>query len=255
MNLTTDQISIMLDMQDETNKLIDENWREKNHPYLRAAMMEAAEAIEHHGYKWWKKQECDLQQLQMELVDIWHFALSNYLVNYESLNKEFLPDFIRCRLEECRDEICKLSFNAYDRSLPNHYLSDCENVLEKLQLFIAFCALDSFNESLFLSILKDCEMTPQDLFTMYVGKNVLNKFRQKNGYKEGTYIKNWSTVPNCVSEDNQYLTEYIKVLDVKDKKFPEFLYSMLEQYYQTVKNAAIHQEECYINREQSKCKK
>jgi len=28
------------------------------------------------GHKWWKKQDCDMAQLRMELVDIWHFILS-----------------------------------------------------------------------------------------------------------------------------------------------------------------------------------
>ena len=30
------------------------------------------------------------------------------------------------------------------------------------------------------------------LYTLYVGKNILNKFRQDHGYKEGSYIKIWN---------------------------------------------------------------
>ena len=30
------------------------------------------------------------------------------------------------------------------------------------------------------------------LYKLYVGKNILNKFRQEHGYKEGTYIKIWN---------------------------------------------------------------
>ena len=30
-----------------------------------------------------------------------------------------------------------------------------------------------------------------DLLKLYRAKNVLNAFRQKNGYKQGTYVKIW----------------------------------------------------------------
>ena len=51
----------------------------------QAFVIEGAEAIEHHGWKWWKKQDCDLPQLQMEIIDIWHFLLSEILLQHEAL--------------------------------------------------------------------------------------------------------------------------------------------------------------------------
>jgi len=43
------------------------------------------------------------------------------------------------------------------------------------------------------------------LFEMYVAKNVLNKFRQDHGYKEGSYHKVWNG-----REDNEVLAEIIR---------------------------------------------
>src|SRR6185503_12709799 len=50
-------------------------------------------------------------------------------------------------------------------------------------------------------IILDFDM--QEVYQLYIGKNVLNEFRRINGYKEGTYIKDWSVV-GC-PEDNDYL--------------------------------------------------
>jgi hypothetical protein len=61
----------------------------------------------------------------------------------------------------------------------------------------------------------------EELFRMYKAKNILNIFRQHNGYKEGTYIKTWDGM-----EDNDYLlsvyeelngnkADLIKALEIK----------------------------------------
>lgn len=66
----------MLELQDGMNNKVNPDWVAANNNWYRAIQVEGVEAIEHHGWKWWKKQDCKLAQLQMELVDIWHFILS-----------------------------------------------------------------------------------------------------------------------------------------------------------------------------------
>jgi dimeric dUTPase (all-alpha-NTP-PPase superfamily) len=78
--LTKAQASTMFALQASMNAKIDPNWVESRYPYLLAVVIEGAEAIEHHGWKWWKKQDKDVAQLQMELIDIWHFMLSELLL-------------------------------------------------------------------------------------------------------------------------------------------------------------------------------
>lgn len=77
------QLNTMLNLQDKMNKKVNSEWLDAGYGYLRAAMIEAVEGIEHHGWKWWKAQQKDLPQLQMELVDIWHFALSAIIIEYK----------------------------------------------------------------------------------------------------------------------------------------------------------------------------
>ena len=74
------QAATMLKLQDHLNSMINPAWVTSGSRFLRAAFVESAEALEHHGWKWWKKQTIDLPQVQMELVDILHFYLSHTIV-------------------------------------------------------------------------------------------------------------------------------------------------------------------------------
>ena len=70
------QITQMLSMQNAMNSRVSETWRDNNYEWYRAIWVECAEMLDHHGWKWWKHQEIDVAQVQLELVDIFHFGLS-----------------------------------------------------------------------------------------------------------------------------------------------------------------------------------
>src|SRR6185503_11482509 len=77
---TAGMLRAMLELQDAMNRKINPGWLAAGYPFLRAVLVEAVEALDHYGWKWWKAQSPDLAQLRIELVDIWHFLLSEYLV-------------------------------------------------------------------------------------------------------------------------------------------------------------------------------
>ena len=64
------------------------------------------------------------------------------------------------------------------------------------------------------------------LYTGYVGKNVLNFFRQDHGYKDGTYHKLWGN-----KEDNEHLVDIVATLDVTAASFSEDLYERMQVVY------------------------
>jgi hypothetical protein len=66
-------------------------------------------------------------------------------------------------------------------------------------------------------------MSVSSLYDRYIVKNLLNKFRQEHGYKEGTYIKIWND-----KEDNVVMQ---KILNKKNEITPDALYSALEEAY------------------------
>jgi hypothetical protein len=64
------------------------------------------------------------------------------------------------------------------------------------------------------------------LYRMYVGKNVLNFFRQDHGYKDGSYIKVWDG-----REDNEHLSDILGGLDATAKDFADAVYQGLSRIY------------------------
>ena len=61
---------------------------------------------------------------------------------------------------------------------------------------------------------------------MYIGKNVLNFFRQDHGYKAGSYIKIWGG-----REDNEHLSDIVAALDVSSDSFADDVYQALSAAY------------------------
>ena len=72
-------LNTMVTMQEEHNLLVHAQWREQGFEFYRAMWVECAEMLDHFGWKWWKQQSPDIDQVKLELVDIWHFALSELM--------------------------------------------------------------------------------------------------------------------------------------------------------------------------------
>lgn len=218
--LREEQARSMLAMQAAMNRHIDPDWVNAAYPYLRAVVIEAAEAMEHHGWKWWKHQRCDLPQLQMEIIDIWHFLMSRLLLDHQGDEEAALSQLMA---EAARNTgTVSLRFDGRD------YQPASLSLLDKLQLLSATAAADRTEIPLFAAILEDCGMDWSELFRQYTGKNVLNGFRQDHGYKEGHYRKTWQG-----REDNEHLVELMDSLDVPAENFRDELYRALESRYQT----------------------
>jgi hypothetical protein len=71
------------------------------------------------------------------------------------------------------------------------------------------------------------QMDFETLYVGYVGKNVLNFFRQDNGYQDGSYHKQWGG-----KEDNEHLVEIVAQLDTSAATFKDDLYSQMQSTYQ-----------------------
>lgn len=198
----------MLRMQDKMNRKVHPEWIDQRFEWYRAIWIECGELIEHYGYKWWKKQEPDMDQVRLEAIDIWHFGMSAL----------FHPEK---DLEQLAQEMAtSLSDYSYGG----------QGVREATEALAEFClASKSFSVPLFWDLLNATEMSFDDLYQQYVGKNVLNFFRQDNGYKQGTYIKQWQG-----REDNEHLVDILNQLDSASSGFADEVYAALQQRYQSV---------------------
>ena len=79
------QLAAMAELQDALNVNVHPQWRDQGHAYYRAIWVECAELLDHYGWKWWKHQHTDLEQVKLEIVDIWHFGLSQLIFLYAVL--------------------------------------------------------------------------------------------------------------------------------------------------------------------------
>lgn len=216
MTISKTQLITMLELQDGMNSKVNPAWVAANNNWHRAIQVEGVEAIEHHGWKWWKKQECDLAQLRMELVDIWHFILS---ASIQSKNGD-----VARAMAEMQAEL-DLHHKSVQFDNQTYQLAQL-TLLEKLDLLVGLAAAKRSSLALFESLLHDCDMEWNDLFKQYLGKNVLNVFRQDHGYKVGTYIKIWDG-----REDNEHLVEVLEIADLGSINVRDELYSALKARY------------------------
>ena len=198
------QIQQMLSLQDAMNSKVSSTWRDNNYEWYRAIWVECAEMLDHHGWKWWKHQEIDVAQVQLELVDIFHFGLSLRLMTGASVN-------------EISQELAKELTQGSDES-------DFKIALENLAA--AAVANKEFNALALADCMRLMDMDLNELFRQYVGKNTLNFFRQDHGYKQGSYIKIWHG-----EEDNEVLAQLVNQLDASASDFQQQLYAALEAKY------------------------
>ncbi|WP_188151217.1 dUTP diphosphatase [Teredinibacter waterburyi] len=202
------QLITMLQLQEAMNLKVNADWREQGFEWYRAIWVECAELMDHYGWKWWKQQTPDTDQVVLELIDIWHFGLSLMLL-------EVKPDL--AGYSKIASEIApQLHHDETDLD----FKQDLEAFTETTLRTKAF-SIPEFNR-----LMLGVGLTFDQLFSRYVGKNVLNIFRQEHGYKEGSYSKIWSG-----REDNEHLIEAIDSLDQSRPDLQQALYSELEARY------------------------
>ena len=205
----------MLELQDSMNRKINPDWLHKGHAWLRAVMVEATEALEHYGWKWWKKQSPDMVQLRIEMIDIWHFVLSEYLV--------------RGRGDKAATAATMTQAWAADGTVAfdgRQYDIAALELREQLELLTALSAVRRLHLPLVAALFEACDLAPDALFRDYVSKNVLNHFRQDRGYKSGAYKKFWDG-----AEDNVHMAEILGTLTHVGAQLPDALYQTLARRY------------------------
>jgi dimeric dUTPase (all-alpha-NTP-PPase superfamily) len=198
------QILTMLQLQDSMNTRVNATWRLQGYDWYRAIWVECAELMDHYGWKWWKKQQPDWEQVKLELIDIWHFGLSDLLMQHE--DADALAEKLATALRE--------SYVAQD------FRVALENFVQST------LNMRAFDLAGFAHLMVAAELTFDDLYRGYVGKNVLNFFRQDHGYQDGSYIKNWNG-----REDNEHLVELMAELDISRATFKDDLYRALTMRY------------------------
>jgi len=223
-----DKILLMLQLQAQLNDATNgEEWTKgttkngKEINWKRCIYMECAEMIDSFSWKHWKSihQEPDWDNLQIEVVDVWHFIISLAIENY--------AQNFRGGIEDLAIHISQLdSFMKLD--VKNESFDTQKNVIQKVEtMMLLTLQKENINiEELireFFDLVLMSGLDLETLYRLYVGKNILNQFRQDNGYKEGTYVKEWSG-----QEDNVVMK---KLWEEDANLKPDSLYKELTKLY------------------------
>jgi dimeric dUTPase (all-alpha-NTP-PPase superfamily) len=222
-----DKILQMLKLQQQLNDATNgEGWENgitKNGKVIdwkRCTYLECAELIESYPWKHWKNidAEPDYANIKIEAVDIWHFIMSQGLEDYKIKNLG--------NIETLAADINTLpNFASFDAKIhpteKNHY----EQIATVEELMKAIFCNESTTKMMesFIDVAIQSGLNLDALYELYVGKNILNQFRQDHGYKEGTYIKLWNG-----KEDNVIMQG---ILDKENTISPDELYQRLKEAY------------------------
>lgn len=222
-------MATMLAMQHEANRIVHPQWWAQGYNYSRAVWAELAELIDHWGWKWWTKQESNIPQCRLELVDAWHSILSGFL-RRRAMFEESGVDFDRL----AERLAAPLSFEIEDRA--KHGCGHLDLLSEVDGLASAYASLAQTGGDpdhpgqketclrLFARVMACLPMEWDELYAGYVGKNALNAYRQENGYREGAYVKVWGDG----REDNEHLNEIVADLNPTAYE-PDFRHRVLER--------------------------
>lgn len=219
-------IEKMLLLQNELNCLtIGPDWIIDRLPWNLAISQEAAELIDHLGYKWWAKQKPNYLAAQVEVIDMMHFSLAYAIRSYPSLSFDAIAYQLHLNLAS-RVDIVRVNKSYWDPR-------DSTAIdLARLITVEAGLGITCFGHIVYLG--EQLGMSFDDQAQLYQSKVVLNTFRQKNGYKEGTYRKLWAPL----KEDNDVMQEIArKEIDWKNPQAAEELYKSLERTYKTLLKA------------------
>lgn len=192
------------------------NWR-------RCIYMESAEMIDSFGWKHWKSiaQPTDYANLQIEIVDVWHFVMSLVLEFAHKSGAESIEE-LASRISLTPEYQKLLTESTLAFAADDALMTKIENVMRLALIPISPEMIGALIEEFFeLTYMGALNIT--DLYRLYVGKNILNQFRQDHGYKEGSYIKIWNGL-----EDNAVMKS---AWEENPNMSPSELYSVLKESY------------------------
>ena len=204
---------VMVKLQHRFNQQLDKDYLKKDWNWNSAIIAESGELLESLGYKWWKKQTPDMENVKVEAIDLLHFVISESI---QLLSKDR-------SITMCINSTANDFYEYFEEIETYDHLSIMSSKLEELISHLNYDNYDRF--FIMKQIFKALEMSNEDVYISYIVKNCLNKFRQDNGYKNGTYIKDWNN-----KEDNVMAYRLAKEIGIKENLFDE-LYESLNSYY------------------------
>jgi len=204
----------IVELQKQLNEKVDIDWIDKNFDWNHAALLESNELLDSFDWKWWKKGETDWANIEIEMLDLFHFLLAKSIVDN---NTHVLSNLLLSYDVKHKD----MSNEDYDVILANRIQDTIKkqfipNILNNAQVGAMLAWVEVWYRMGYNS---------EKLFRLYKMKYTLNIFRQDNGYKDGTYIKMWNGV-----EDNVFVQLLSDDLELNESFIDELYIKLTSEY-------------------------
>lgn len=196
-------------IQNDLNEITVQNWKNmlSVDQFRTAIFDELAELMGSSNWKWWKHQDqYDKWNAKIEVIDIFHFALSIFI-----LNKTYVVSGDHV-FGEGRENFGQL-FDVDGNLNHSQFINKSVALLEQ------HCPSEM--DELFAI----AGMTAEEVSAIYVAKAQLNVFRQQSGYKDGSYAKIQDGM-----EDNQRLKFFVDKFLADDRMSIQNLIDMIISY-------------------------
>jgi len=223
MNKIETMLRLQQELNDSTNGTGWEEGTTKNNKKIdwrRCIWLEAAELVESYPWKHWKSIDADpdYANIKIEAVDIWHFVMSEALRQF---SVEGRGDITVLAETMTATKAYEAFVSGQPLARTDHY-QEIARVERMVALLFSDAPVEAWTEQFYLVALQS-GLDLDELYRLYVGKNILNRFRQDHGYKEGTYIKIWQG-----EEDNVVMQ---RILKKSENIAPQELYALLKNAY------------------------
>ena len=226
-----DKILLMLQLQNQLNDATNgEEWTKgstkngKSINWRRCIYMECAEMVDSFSWKHWKAidKEPDWANHQIEVIDVWHFIMSLAIENYSIMMKGGIED-LALNISQL-DSFSRIDVSKKVFAPQDEVIAKVESLI-RLSISTDELELETLLSDFFdLVIMSGLDL--ETLYRLYVGKNILNQFRQDNGYKDGSYIKVWNG-----EEDNIVMK---RIWEENGDIAPDILYKELVRVYSSL---------------------
>ena len=222
----------IVQLQDSFNaRVIGQDWKEKDNNWKMAIILENAELLDSFDWKWWKHTPIDWQNIEIEMVDLFHFLIALGLKesNTKAFNGFFIANELRFKEQETYND------ETMQEVVIGKMLNDFNSAI------INGLTLNAV--SIFIEMWFTLGNNSDDLFRKYKMKYTLNQFRQDNGYKDGSYIKIWEEG----KEDNVFAQELQKDIPNDDKYLGELHLALSKKYFEITSKAESKEENSLVS--------
>ncbi|APV51406.1 hypothetical protein BWI17_17940 [Betaproteobacteria bacterium GR16-43] len=203
MGLERDLALAMGRAQADFNAARDPDWLKAGWPFLRAAAVEGARALDRLDWKWWKREEGGNAAIGESLAAIWGHGLSHLLVERHG-NFEELAKYLAWSSRHSPGNVRTVAGLSDPKGL---------DLAGRLDLLVGLCSVGRFPLAVLADLFASCGVDWESLAAKHLGDLALRGFRLERNANECAVVAFGDG-----REDREHLCELLPHVDIHDEQ-------------------------------------